>query len=93
MSKIDRGSNWGYWDQLDGKAIADGEALRVRFPDGSTLDLLARVITRSAGVSDGTEIRDARSYLPVSVRGVDVLVPLYGLEAERILPVANARNT
>jgi hypothetical protein len=28
-------SNWGYWDQLDGVTLEDGEALEVRWPDGT----------------------------------------------------------
>lgn len=81
--RIERGSNWGYWDQLHGQSLHDGEMLRVWFPDGSTVDTI-KVVHHSQGVSYGMEIFDARAYMEDRVRFVDVLVPLFGLDAERI---------
>lgn len=34
MKPITVRSNWGYYDQLDGKDLEQNERLRIQFPDG-----------------------------------------------------------
>jgi hypothetical protein len=81
-------SNWGDWEQLDGKTLVDGEALRVTWPDGSTLDALVKVVDHGQAISDhGSSYTGSRvrAYVEIDYRGVRALVPIRGLEAERRL--------
>lgn len=89
MSKIERAGDWGSYDNvLDGKRLVDGELIIVRWPDGH-LDQIAVTVTDERGtVSDhgkeyGTVSHVAR-YI-TSYRGIKISVPLYGLEAQRVI--------
>lgn len=87
MTRIVNYSNWGDWEQLDGKTLVDGEALRITWPDGSTLDALIRVVDHGQTISDhGNSYRGerVRAYVEMDMRGVRTLVPIRGLEAQRL---------
>jgi hypothetical protein len=72
-------------DRLGDWLLVDGEPLSVTFPDGSTLHCLIRVIPLFLEGSHGALVRVTRAYMMDSVHGVPVMVPLSGLEAERIV--------
>lgn len=88
MQPVTRTSNWGYWDELDGKALVDGERIVVQWPDGS---LTAEECRVEKGVHyyrdhghDGTG-PDDKAFLVVNVRGVEARIYLYesGVLCER----------
>jgi len=88
MNVIERYSNWGYWDQLDGKSIVDGELLLVTWPDGGPKQIIrAFVVDRGVMIYDhGNSYmgNDVRATARIEYRGVLVEVPLIGLEAKRV---------
>lgn len=87
MKNIIRYSNWGDWDQLDGKTLEDGEKLRVEFPDGTIKDIEVTMVKSTYDVSDmGTPYtcKSELAYIRSSIFGVSVFVPLIGLKAQRI---------
>ena len=87
MTPITNFSNWGYWDQLDGTNLVDGETLTIRWPDDTTTTERITVIDHRTTIGDmGSDYRAAnqKAYLRSAFRGVEILVPLAGLLAERI---------
>jgi hypothetical protein len=85
--KIEQGSNWGYWDQLDGKEMVEGEMLKVTWPDGTVEVLRVRVERGTLIYEDhGHEGRgkDNKAFTTVNHHGVEARVYLRGLEAERV---------
>ena len=44
MQKITVRSDWGYFDELAGKDLKDGERLRVRWPDQSVEEVVIEVV-------------------------------------------------
>lgn len=88
MNRIEYVSSWeSGQDRLDGRPIRSGEKLRVNFPDGDPRVVTVHVMTTHGSYSDhGHEHRteQQRAYCRAAVYGVEVLVPLVGLEAERV---------
>lgn len=87
MAVIEQYSNWGNWDRLDGKIIEDGESLLVGWPDGTTSVVVVKVVEGSFAVNDhghDSSCDDVRAYAVESIRGVEVLVPLVWLRAQRV---------
>jgi hypothetical protein len=87
MNKIERHSNWSYFDRLDGVVLKNGERLSVRFPDGFFSEIVVRVVERSIPISDHGHTYDGTesfAFVELDHHGVVALVPLVGLEARRI---------
>lgn len=87
MSKIIRYSNWGYWEQLDGKTLQNGERLRVMWPDGVQEELTVIVVDHGVPIDHHGHSytgKDVRAYAILYHHGVEIRVPLLGLEAERV---------
>lgn len=87
MSKIVKYSNWCHFDRLNDVDLVDGERLRVTWPDGKREAIQVVVETSSYQISDHGHPYDVpvrRAFARVRYRGLDVLVRLVGLEAERV---------
>lgn len=87
LGRVVKYSNWGDWEQLNGETLVDGEALRITWPDGTLLDVLIKVIDHRQQISDHGHDSwgsDVRAYVEADYRGVRVLVPILGLEAQRL---------
>lgn len=82
-------SDWGSgYDQLSGVPIHDAEKLRVHFPDGEFRIVTVNVVVTYGSYMDHGhqhETQQRRAYWSGNLFGVDVLVPLVGLVAERII--------
>lgn len=87
MARITEYSNWGWWDQLDGRNLAAGELLDVTFPDGETRRVTVQIQKTNRVVSDHGHPWDCpedRAFTMARVWGLDVRIPLLGLEAKRV---------
>jgi hypothetical protein len=85
MNKIERDTNWRSVDKLDGREIAEGDHLIVRWPDGQLQQIKASVDvgTFECGEQGGSyTARRSHAFIIAYHRGVQVRVPLYGLEAQ-----------
>jgi hypothetical protein len=72
MEKVKLGGDWCYEDVLAGKALRDGEQVRVQWPDGSVTDETIRVERRPYQVSDmgrSYPSKDDHAYIETAVRG------------------------
>ncbi len=88
MNKIERNTNWCSIDTLDGTQLTDGETLIVKWPDGQLQQLKVSVEsgTFEIGEQGGNySAQQSHAYVLSYHRGVQVRVPLYGLEAQRVL--------
>ncbi len=86
--KVERVSNWGYWDELNGKPVIDGRHL-IKWLDGSITEEDVKVYDGKRVISDmghPADIKDSYAYVVVSVRGVDTEIKIAGLEACRLDP-------
>jgi hypothetical protein len=84
--KIEQNRNWCEIDILDGITLIDGEWLYIKFPDNSIFEGSIIVKKTSETVNDMGQPYNmpiSRAYIKEWVRGVDVLVPLIGMEAKR----------
>lgn len=81
MKHVIRASNWGYWDELDGEPLVDGERLAVRWPDGTLTAETCRVEKGVIHYSDhghpGTG-PDNKAFVVASFRGAEARIYLYG---------------
>lgn len=87
MNPIVRASDWGYWDQLNGVTLTNGETLRVKWPSGKIQVIMITVSNDRVAVSDHGHdcyVDDVRAWYFAGYEGVAVRVPLVGLEAERV---------
>lgn len=85
-SVIERSPGCCSIDTLDGVEIRDGETLLVRWPDGQMQTVLACVSSRcdhDRDYSDTHSCRWSHAHVIAYHRGVQVMVPLLGLEAQR----------
>jgi hypothetical protein len=78
-------------DQLDGKDLIQGEALRVRWPDGSVTEervLLDRSESREQESCSTYLHETSIAYVSATVRGASakVLLTSGGIECERVEP-------
>lgn len=81
-------SNWGYWDELDGKALAAGETVEVKYPDGTIERGRVEIDSVSSTISDmGSPYRISTSsaFIRFEVHGAEVKLGLRGMQARRIL--------
>lgn len=88
MNKIERYSNWCYIDRLDGTDLVDGETLIIKWPDGQFQQTKIVVQRESQSYQDHGhtgEIPVSTAYILAYHRGVQVKVPLVGLEAQRVI--------
>lgn len=84
-SRVTVGGNWSYEDQLGGTTLSDGEAVRVRWPDGSASTHIVKVLRSSQTISDmghPAEIPIIRAFITIEHRGALVRVRLAGLNAD-----------
>lgn len=85
-TRVMRKSDWGYWDELDGRALEEGERLVVEWPDGSTTTEVCHVRKGVFNYNDhghpGTG-PDNVAFVNATVRGKVVEVPLTGMPAKR----------
>jgi len=91
MNAIERYSDWGYWDRLDGINLKDDEELIIEWPDGQLEQTRISVVDATIQVSDHGKSYDSHStrcFVKRFFRGVQVEVPLVGLKAQRAI-----RNT
>ena len=87
MNKIERYSNWCYVDRLDGTDLVDGEILIVKWPDGQLQQVKIVVERKSQSYQDHgirNEMPVSKAHILAYHRGVQVKVPLVGLEAQRV---------
>lgn len=80
-------SDWGWWDQLAGRTLHDGERLRICWPDGSeTVETIAIDRgTRTVGdMGHDYEAPIERAFVKAQHRGREVTVYLAGLVAQRV---------
>lgn len=91
MNRIERESDWGYWDTLDGVRLKDGERLRIRFLDGTESEHMIRVDHGTFTYSDqghqGTG-ENHRAYVVAVARGESLRQYIHGLEAVRVIDEA-----
>lgn len=88
MSLITTYKDYCEIDRLDGVDLANGDRLRLTFPDGSVVDAEIGVAVSSYKSQSGNQsetIRVRKAYIDEVVRGVSTRVYLAGLEAERIV--------
>ena len=89
MNKIERYSNWCSVDRLDGINLRHGEILIIKWPDGQLQQIPIRVdVTTESVMEQGgpTQIEVRHASVLAYHRGVQVHVPLVGLEAQRVIP-------
>lgn len=87
MNAIERYSNWCSIDRLDGIDLKDGELLIIRWPDGQFGQVQLCVETGTFEIGEqGGDFQARRSHASVIAyhRGVQVRVPVVGLEAQRV---------
>lgn len=87
MARITRYSNWGGWDQLDGRTLQDGERLRLTWPNGFQETATIAVVDIGMNISDhGHSYRgqNVRAYVDFNHHGATARVPIAGFEAERV---------
>lgn len=87
MNRIETYSNWCYLDRLDGKDLVDGEVLIVKWPDGQLQQTKIMVERKTQTYQDhghNGEMPVSHAYVLAYHRGVQVRVPLVGLEAQRV---------
>jgi hypothetical protein len=85
MSKVTVRSNWGYWDELDGEILKNGERVNVRWPDGSETQETVRVEKTSFQSEDHghrCDIPVHKAYVDVNVRGVAASIRLAGADLD-----------
>lgn len=83
MTPVERVSDWGEWDALDGKRLESGEMVRVTWPDGTVSGPL--VVSIDARVMCTREnVVFSRASGITELRGAVALVALRGLLAERV---------
>ena len=92
MQRVTIRSNWGYFDELDGRDLADGEGLRLKWPDGTiTVAKVILVKTSEPGSDMGhpIDIPLHRAFIGVNYRGAIAQIRLYNspVLCERILNV------
>lgn len=89
MNQITREGDWGsYSEMLDDKVLGEDEEIIVRWPDGTLQQIRVHLEITHGTVSDmGHEYPTVQytAYCKAKHRGVDVLVPLRGLEAQRVV--------
>lgn len=85
FSKVVRVNSWVTEDTLDGIAIKDREILSIRWPNGN--ETIEVVTVKSETVRDtshgGGTLPVDTAYIVMSINGLDVFIPLAGLEAHR----------
>jgi hypothetical protein len=90
MDQVKRISNWGYWDELDGKELEEGEALTVIFPRARVpMRMVVKIIEQRNNTSDmgsSTTISARTAYGEFELWGVCVLLQLNikGVLCERV---------
>ena len=87
MNRIERYLNWCSIDRLDGLDLNDGELLIVAWPDGQLQQVQICVARRTfshGNPCDGEGI-ESHAFAVAYHRGVQVKVPLLGLEAQRVI--------
>lgn len=87
MGKIERHNDWCSYDSLDGERLKDGEILEITFPDGWFMTAAIRLAKWSESISDhghASAYPQERAEIDFSLHGIRVVIPLAGLEAERI---------
>lgn len=88
MNPITMRSDWGYFDQLEGVDLVDGELLHIEWPDGSTSE--HRIEVTDSGYESVKEghIPNKRACIIVEVRGIPARVDLRAarVKAKRIGP-------
>ncbi len=70
-------SNWGYFDELDGRDLKEGERLRLHWPDGTTTNAAVTLVkTREPGSDMGhpIEIPHHQAFVVVKHRGAETYV-------------------
>lgn len=88
MKPIERYSNWCSIDRLDGVDLRHGEALIIKWPDGQLQQHYIRVdVTTESVMEQGgpTQIKVSHASVLAYHRGVQVCVPITGLEAQRVI--------
>ena len=90
FKEVTQYSNWGYWDQLNGKTLEKGEEIVVRWPDGG-LDCACVVDTIEWGESysdmgSPTTIPHAVALAVIPIRGATVRVVLRGSGLKAVRP-------
>ena len=82
-------SNWGWWDQLDGETLRDGDLLEVTWPDGATTT--ETVVTRTTYEMVGDHGHDERTprveaFVAIRHRGAEGVVRLVaaGVSCRRV---------
>ena len=86
--KVERVSDWGYWDELNDKPVMDGRHL-IKWADGTISEEDVKVNKGARGISDmghRDDIPDYYAYVVVSVHGTPTEVKIAGLDACRIDP-------
>lgn len=71
-------SNWGWWDDLEGRDLAHGDEIEVLWPDGSRTTQRVRVIEGSRDIGREGVVPDHRAFIDVIIRGCDAAMPLRG---------------
>lgn len=90
MKSVTRYSNWGYWDQLDGVTLKEGELISVQWGDGTVTKESVVIREYNTVTSDHGHMCDiphVEAYVKTSVHGTETLIRLYNnnLLCERYL--------
>lgn len=80
-------SNWGYWDDLDGKALQNGETVEVQYPDGT---IERGIVFTEDHPSQGSDMgapytyHNVSAFLCFTLHGAEVRLGLRGMMARRV---------
>ena len=80
-------SNWGYWDELDGKVLRDGETVEVQYPDGTIERGTVTTKDHVSTISDmgaPCAIHDTSAFIRFEHHGAEVKLGLRGMMARRV---------
>jgi hypothetical protein len=91
MSIIETDLNWCEVDQLDGIDLIDREKLKIIFPNGEEVTKEIKIVESSYETNDmgaAYIIPCRKAHIESKWKGQPCLIPLAGLEAERIQNVS-----
>lgn len=96
FSPIVQYSDWGYFDQLDGKTLQEGEKLFVRWPDGSETQHICHIKSTSIYIMEHgshCDIPTVQAIVRINHNGVQAEIPLRqpGIKCRRVTSTSVAK--
>lgn len=87
FKRVERKSNWSYWDELNGKPLEHGELVEVQYPDGTIERGIVETTNVEIPIQDMGHIyygRDTMAFIYFDFHGANVKLGLRGMMARRV---------